>query len=81
MRVYDYTCQSCGATHEHFVTNSDVALVVCKDCGGRATREICAPRFKLPGDDPAYPTAWDQWEKRQVKRVKEAEKKNDSKQF
>jgi len=75
MRVYDYTCKSCGETQEHFVANSDVALVVCKHCGGRAVRQIPAPRFSLPGYDPAFPTAWDQWGKKAEKRHREADKK------
>jgi hypothetical protein len=38
---------------------------------------ICAPRFKLPGDDPAgFPTAYRKWGNDQMKRVKEAAKKN-----
>lgn len=75
MKVYDYTCESCGETHEHFVNGSDVATVACKSCGGTARRQVSAPRFKLPGDDPGFPGAWDKWGRDATKRHKEADKK------
>jgi len=75
MRVYDYVCDDCGERHEHFVSNSDVLTVACKGCGGVARRQIAAPRFKLPGYDPAFPTAWDQWGKAAEKRHRDADKK------
>ena len=78
MRVYDYQCGSCGAVHEHFVNNSDITMVECKSCGDESFRKPSAPRFKLPGDDPAgFPSAYHKWGTDQIKRVKQAEKKND----
>jgi len=75
MRVYDYTCESCGATHECFVANSEVDTVACKSCGGTAQRQVSAPRFKLPGDDPGFPGAWDKWGREATKRHRAADKK------
>ena len=76
MKVYDYKCSSCGEIHEHFVANSDVLTVACPSCNGVAERQLAAPRFTLPGYDPAFPTAWDRWEKNQMHRVRTAEKQN-----
>ena len=75
MRVYDYECESCGDVQEHFVGSSDVATVACKSCGGTAHRKITAMNFRLPGYDPDFPTAYEQWGKRTEKRIKAADKK------
>lgn len=73
MRVYDYTCELCGDTREAFVKDDTVTTVAC-ECGGVAHRQIAAPRFKLPGYDPAYPTAWDKWGREAEKRHRKADK-------
>lgn len=74
MRVYDYKCQDCGTVKEHFVRNSEVRTVTC-DCGGTADRILTAMNFNLPGNDPSFPTAYQQWGDRTEKRIKDADKK------
>ena len=75
MKVYDYKCGVCLHTEEHFVVNSDIRTVTCRQCGAEARRMIPRPRFMLDGTDPAYPTAWDRWAKDHEKRGKEANAK------
>ena len=75
MKVYDYKCRSCQAVHEHFVANSDVHAVSCRDCGAEATRLAPCPRFKLDGCDPGYPTAYDKWAKDHEKAAAKANKR------
>ncbi len=77
MRVYDFRCIACDSINEHFVANSNITIVTCRDCGADSHRMICTPSFHLPGDDPAgFPTAYEKWGNNQIKRVKAAEKKN-----
>jgi putative FmdB family regulatory protein len=75
MRVYDFECDGCGRTEEHFVRNSDIDTVVCKHCGMMAFRKITAVNFRLPGYDPAFPTTYDKWGNEATKRHQAADKK------
>lgn len=40
MPTYDYKCQSCGYTFEHFQAMSDEPLKTCPECGGELKRLI-----------------------------------------
>lgn len=40
MPTYDYKCQSCGHTFEHFQAMSDEPLKTCPECGGELKRLI-----------------------------------------
>jgi len=40
MPTYDYKCQDCGNTFEHFQAMSDDPLKVCPECGGELKRLI-----------------------------------------
>ena len=74
MRVYDYTCDKCGETREHFVNNSEVHEVECKLCDGTAHRELCTPRFALdPNDKAGFPTAYANWDKHHKTRQAKAQ--------
>lgn len=74
MKVYDYMCEHCCVVHEHFVKDSEVRTVKCRECGNTAHRMIPRPRFQLDGTDPAYPTAWDKWAKDREVKAKQANK-------
>ena len=64
MRVYDYHCTECGLTEEKFVASSEVEEVPCLLCGGKALKQVCAPRFALdPNDKAGFPTAYAKWDK------------------
>lgn len=70
MKVYDYKCNKCHTVTEKFVRDSTVSTIECAICGGTADRQVCTPRFKLDGHDPAgFPTAYDRWTKDQIKRA------------
>ena len=52
MPTYDYICDECKYTFEHFQTMSAKPLTVCPECGGHVTRKIGAgltPIFKGSG--------------------------------
>jgi len=68
MLLYDYKCTKCGAVEEHLVANNEVMFVSCQRCGDAGSaRQLAAPRFKLPGWDAAYPTAYSKWAKQHEK--------------
>lgn len=71
MKVYDFKCSSCGIAHEHFVANSDVHTVECRECGHTAERQLCSPRFALdPNDAAGFPTAYQKWGDQQAAKAK-----------
>ena len=45
MPTYDYKCEDCGSTDEHFVRNEDVLIVLCEECAGAAHQQIAAPNI------------------------------------
>jgi len=78
MRVYDYECTHCALVQERFVLGPNTRTVKCRGCAHDAKRLICAPMFRLPGDDPAgFPTAYDKWGKDHERGAKLAAKKNE----
>ncbi len=40
MPTYDYKCEKCGKTFEHFQSMSDKLLKTCPDCKGKVRRLI-----------------------------------------
>ena len=71
MRVYDFKCTECGTINEHYVANSDVRTVECRECGSTAERQLCSPRFALDPNDPAgFPGAYSKWDKQQYAKAK-----------
>ncbi|MDO9485848.1 MAG: zinc ribbon domain-containing protein [Actinomycetota bacterium] len=40
MPTYEYSCSSCGATHEIVQKMSDATLTVCPDCGQETLRKL-----------------------------------------
>jgi putative FmdB family regulatory protein len=40
MPTYDYQCENCGTTFEHFQSMSDDPLSQCQDCNGSLKRLI-----------------------------------------
>jgi len=40
MPTYDYKCEKCGRTFEHFQSMSDEPLSVCEECNGPLKRLI-----------------------------------------
>jgi len=70
---FDFKCHTCGHEYEGFV-KPDVLEEPCSQCGHTATRLVSAPRAELPGTDPAFPGAYDKWE-RVRKQKREIDKK------
>lgn len=65
----------CGMKFEELVSPT-TTLTLCVRCGSEAHRIMSAPGFNLGGGrDPAFPTAYDKWEKTQ-KQKRENEKKH-----
>ena len=48
MKIYDYTCATCGRTEERFTDNEPPAELMCR-CGGPMRRRIPAPMGKVKG--------------------------------
>lgn len=69
---FDFRCPECNLKSEHFV-KPEIKEIECPKCTGLAVRCISAPTIRLPGTDPDFPRAYDQWEKKQ--RAKTAEDK------
>jgi len=69
---YDFRCETCKTKWQTLV-KPDVYTIPCVACGKPAKRLISAPTISLPGTDPAFPGAYDKWEKKQ--RTKQAEDK------
>ena len=72
----DFLCDRCGTQTEEFLENH-VSVIECIDCGGVARKVRTVPNFKLPGNDPGYPTAYDQWAKKRDQKIAQ-EKKTDN---
>ena len=75
MPLYDYVCKICNNKFEHFnsIENREDDQE-CPDCGGQATWFIQPPNIKLNGCDPAFPTAWDKWEKTRKQKMAQEKK-------
>lgn len=73
-RMFDFTCGSCGHTHERLV-DSDCRTDPCPKCDGVADRIISPVRCKLDGTDPGFPDAYAKWERDHVQATRIAEKK------
>ena len=60
--------EDCGIKFEELVSPS-VTLTICTTCSSEAHRIMSAPGFNLGnGLDPAFPTAYDKWEKTQAQK-------------
>lgn len=59
-RMFDFTCDSCGHTHERYV-DVNCRTDTCPKCGSTAKRIISPVRSKLDGTDPGFPDAYDKW--------------------
>lgn len=70
MPLYDCQCQRCEQVEERQIHLSELGAVIHCECGGEMTRLITGTRFSLPGNDPAFPTAWDRWAHRHEKKAK-----------
>lgn len=70
---FDFRCEVCDHVFEDFVKPS--VTPQCPECNGRTARLISAPRIALSGTDPAFPGAYDKWERTQ-KQKREIEKKH-----
>jgi predicted nucleic acid-binding Zn ribbon protein len=55
---------------------SDRLSATCPSCGAEAKFQISAPRIALDGTDPAFPGAWDKWEKKREQKLKEERSKS-----
>ena len=66
---YDFRCLTCLHAFEDFV-KPDVNPP-CPKCEGVTKRLISAPTIALSGTDPAFPGAYEKWEKK--RRAKAAE--------
>lgn len=50
MPIYEYVCQSCGATLDALQKISDPPLIDCEACGNPTLKKkISAPSFRLKG--------------------------------
>ncbi|MCC5871775.1 MAG: zinc ribbon domain-containing protein [Gammaproteobacteria bacterium] len=50
MPIYEYQCDSCGASFEAIQKFSDAPLVECRKCGAQGVRKLLsAPSFRLKG--------------------------------
>ncbi len=50
MPIYEYQCDSCGATFEAIQKFSDAPLTECRACGAEGVRKLLsAPAFRLKG--------------------------------
>ena len=73
----DFECANCGTIEEHFLEN-DTQQCTCRSCGGVARKVRSVPNFSLPGTDPGYPTAYDQWNKKREQKMREEQKHQSS---
>lgn len=71
---FDFRCLSCGEVTEEFV-KPDVLETTCPICNCPTRRKVSAPTIALSGTDPAFPGAYDKWERTQ-KQKRETEKKH-----
>jgi putative FmdB family regulatory protein len=49
MPLYEYRCESCGATFEVIQKFSDPSVGTCKSCGGKVRRLLSAPAIQFKG--------------------------------
>ena len=52
MPIYEFECEECKRTVEHFVTSTEaktLTFLECGKCGGRMKKLISAPNFKVEG--------------------------------
>jgi putative FmdB family regulatory protein len=49
MPLYEYECESCGATFEVIQKFSDHSVDTCRTCGGKARRLLSAPAIQFKG--------------------------------
>jgi len=73
MPIYEYRCLACGEHFEALRPIADREQADCPACGSEAKFRVSAPRIALDGTDPAFPGAWDKWDKvrRQKQRLEE----------
>jgi putative FmdB family regulatory protein len=49
MPLYEYECESCGATFEVIQKFSDHSVETCRTCGGKVRRLLSAPAIQFKG--------------------------------
>ncbi len=49
MPLYEYECESCGATFEVIQKFSDHSVDTCRACGGKVRRLLSAPAIQFKG--------------------------------
>ncbi len=49
MPLYEYKCDSCGATFEVIQRFSDPAIETCRTCGGPVHKVLSAPAIQFKG--------------------------------
>lgn len=59
MILYDFRCEEHGIFER--LAPSGAKVAECTECGKLGQRVVTAPKFRLDGTDPAFPTAWDKW--------------------
>jgi putative FmdB family regulatory protein len=74
MPVYDYRCGECNHVFTKMKPIDERRTDTCPECKSDA-KQVILKTAALPigkmGCDPAFPTAWDKWEKRQRSKAKE----------
>jgi len=75
LRMFDFTCDECGHTHERLV-DKDSRTDPCPKCDGIANRIISPVRTKLPFDDPGFPGAYDKWARDRERQTKKANERS-----
>lgn len=69
MRIlFEFECKDHGK-FEALVEQS-YKQAICPVCGIYAPKIISTPRISLDGTDPAFPDAYDQWEKKRAAKQK-----------
>lgn len=65
-RMFDFLCgnSKCNELFEELIEDDTKALP-CPVCGHVSRRQLAAPRtdWRRMGVDPAFPSAWDKWDK------------------
>jgi hypothetical protein len=65
-RLFDFECSNakCGNVFEELIQD-DTRTLPCPTCGQASGRQLAAPRtdWRRMGVDPAFPSAWDKWDK------------------
>ena len=70
--LFDFRCLSCDHVFEIFAKPDEI--IPCLECSRETKRLISAPRIDLPGTDPAFPRAYDAWDKKRKTKAKEDKK-------